>query len=75
MWSTREVYVISKKDQDDLDEVLTYEDFFVEGEEDVFVNETMEKLWLYSQPETWNSKKFVELFKTLDQDNWHCAES
>ena len=76
-WSHTEVYIISKKDQDDLDHVIQYEEFFdedVKEEYTVFVNDTMKKLWEYCQPETWNSKKFVELYKTLDQDNWYCTE-
>ena len=73
-WSHMEVYVISKKDQDDLDRVIPPENFFME-DETKFVNETMEKLHRYSSPETWDSKKFVELYNTLDQDNWYCEET
>jgi hypothetical protein len=68
-WSHTEVYVISEKDQSDLDYIIPYE-FMYNEETDEYISDEMKALG--ECLENWNPGEFVRLYNKLDQDNWYC---
>ena len=70
-YSSCEVYVISQKDQDDLDLVIPYEFMFDEDTHE-YISDEMKALGDCVFEGNWNPKEFVRLYNKLEQDNWYC---
>ena len=68
-WKHIEVYVISEKDQSDLDYIIPYE-FMYDEETGEYISDEMRALG--ECLENWNPEEFVRLYNELGQDNWYC---